>query len=210
LQLPVPHCQVNKDYAHVLREDHESSYLSNRARSVFFRELSVAYPELLDLMCSADDDAMSQVQQAIRFICSSIEAANERPSNHQPLYTAVHEWLVGPIIELLSFEDNSDRRKALSKLLTKLCPTFRRSDSVSFTGVIRKSSLLATRRLSRVKVGHDPPSAASEPEQTSDDSQPATLPGGGRETAAREWAVYSADKLNDTLQLEDADEARHL
>jgi hypothetical protein len=122
----------------MLREDHESSYLSNRARAVFFRELSVAYPELLDLMCLADDDAIARVQQAIRFICGSIEATHERPSDHQPLYTAVHEWLVGPIVELLSFEDNSDRRKALSRLLTKLCPTFNAS---FFAGPLQLSPL---------------------------------------------------------------------
>jgi hypothetical protein len=108
----------------MLREDHPFSYLSNRPRTVFFRELAFVYPELLDTMCLANDHSIHQVQHALRFICSCIEASNNRPSDHQPLFTAVHEWLVGPVIQLLAFEDDDDSRKALSKLLTMLRPKF--------------------------------------------------------------------------------------
>jgi hypothetical protein len=186
----------------MLREDHEFSYLSNRPRTVFFRELSVAYPELLDLLCTADDGAITQVQQAIRFICSAIEATNERPSDHKPLYTAVHEWLVGPIIELLSFEDDADRRKALSKLLLMLVPTFNQK----FTGLQRRFSNNESvkglqRRFSKVR-----PSVDSELVPLDDLelalSSTSTSCSPERDNAVR--ALYKPDKLNDALKLEDS------
>jgi hypothetical protein len=186
----------------MLREDHEFSYLSNRPRTVFFRELSVAYPELLDLLCTADDGAITQVQQAIRFICSAIEATNERPSDHKPLYTAVHEWLVGPIIELLSFEDDADRRKALSKLLLMLVPTFNQK----FTGLQRRFSNNESvkglqRRFSKVR-----PSIDSELVPLDDLelalSATSTSCSPERDNAVR--AIYKPDKLNDALKLEDS------
>ena len=194
--------QVNEYYASMLREDHEFSYLSNRPRTVFFRELSVAYPELLDLLCTADDGAITQVQQAIRFICSAIEATNERPSDHKPLYTAVHEWLVGPIIELLSFEDDADRRKALSKLLLMLVPTFNQK----FTGLQRRFSNNESvkglqRRFSKVR-----PSVDSELVPLDDLelalSSTSTSCSPERDNAVR--AIYKPDKLNDALKLEDS------
>ncbi len=194
--------QVNEYYASMLREDHEFSYLSNRPRTVFFRELSVAYPELLDLLCTADDGAITQVQQAIRFICSAIEATNERPSDHKPLYTAVHEWLVGPIIELLSFEDDADRRKALSKLLLMLVPTFNQK----FTGLQRRFSNNESvkglqRRFSKVR-----PSVDSELVPLDDLelalSSTSTSCSPERDNAVR--AIYKPDKLNDAVKLEDS------
>ena len=190
--------QVNEYYASMLREDHEFSYLSNRPRTVFFRELSVAYPELLDLLCTADDGAITQVQQAIRFICSAIEATNERPSQHKPLYTAVHEWLVGPIIQLLSFEDDADRRKALSKLLLLLVPTFNQK----FTGLQRRFSNNESvkglqRRFSKVR-----PSVDSELVPLDDLELALSATSTERDNAVR--AIYKPDKLNDALKLEDS------
>jgi hypothetical protein len=202
---------VNEYYASMLREDHESSYLSNRPRSVFFRQLSVAYPELLDLLCTADDGAITQVQQAIRFICSAIEATNEHPSDHPPLYTAVHEWLVGPIIELLSFEDDADRRKALSKLLSMLVPTFNQTltglsrrfgNNESVRGLQRRFSNNQSFTGLQRRFGKVRPSEDSELVPLDDLELALSATSTERENAVR--AIYNPDKLNDALKLEDA------
>ena len=169
-------------------------------------------------MCTADDGAITQVQQAIRFICSAIEATNERPSDHKPLYTAVHEWLVGPIIQLLSFEDDADRRKALSKLLLMLVPTFnhtftglsrrfgnlsrRFSNNESVTGLQRRFSNNQSftglqRRFSKVRPNED-----SELVPLDDLELALSATSTERDNAVR--AIYKPDKLNDALKLEDS------
>ena len=139
----------------MLRQDHHFSYLSNTPRTVFFRELAFVYPELLDAMCSADNRSIHQVQQALRFICNCIEATNNLPSDHQPLYTAVHEWLVGPVIQLLTFEDDDDHRKVLSELLRRLCPK-----SHSFRGTSLPLTAFVRRSISGMSAPSDMPQAA--------------------------------------------------
>ena len=113
---------MNENFAEWLKEEHPSSFLSTTPRALFFRNLAMAYPELLSILLNTDEAAaetITRVKEALRALCLEVEAAE---IGEEPVHTMLREWHLPPLLECLAFGEDDSARIELGRLMQLLGP----------------------------------------------------------------------------------------
>ena len=113
---------MNENFAEWLKEEHPSSFLSTTPRALFFRNLAMAYPELLSILLNTDEAAaetITRVKEALRVLCLEVEAAE---IGEEPVHTMLREWHLPPLLECLAFGEDDSARIELGRLMQLLGP----------------------------------------------------------------------------------------